>query len=424
MDGLLSGPSFCVKPWVHVHVATDGDVQACCVSPVSFGNLQKRSLQQIWHGEEARRFRAAHLLGKPVAGCERCYQAESVGAFSMRKNANDYFGPRASEAIRTTTAAGVSPEARPVDYDIRFSNVCNLKCRTCHHGSSSRWYEDQIALGWKPGGQKAILRAFDGAEDFWNSFGGFVDDIEKVYFAGGEPLLQPEHYDLLRALDERKRHDTFIAYNTNLSVLDYRGTDVTTLWRRFQRLHVSASLDASGARGELMRHGQSWARVLANRERIRRECPNVIFRTACTVGALNAWHLPDFHRELIDTGFIDPEQFDINLAHGLLDAQVLPAHLKQEIRLRNAAHAAWLRSIGEDSTAERFDAFVCHLGKQDRSDSLGKFRFQCDALDRLRSESTAEVFPELASTLRPLGQLQRLSTLLRARAAASPPTQI
>ncbi|HTV24196.1 MAG TPA: twitch domain-containing radical SAM protein, partial [Polyangiaceae bacterium] len=270
---------------------THGDVRACCVSPVRYGNVRQAPLEDVWHGDAIQRFRAAHLSGAPVAGCERCYEAEKVGAFSMRKNANDYFADRTSW-VEATTPDGRAPLSKPIDYDVRFSNICNFKCRSCYHASSSSWYQDHVAVHGKPNGPKAILRAFDTAAAFWAAFGSFADDVEKVYFAGGEPLLQDEHYAVLHALRERGRRDVFIYYNTNFSVLDYRGTSVTALWRDFDRITVAASLDASGARAELMRHGQDWQRVLHNRERLRRECPGVRFRVACTVSALNLWHLP------------------------------------------------------------------------------------------------------------------------------------
>lgn len=402
--GLLAGDSFCIKPWVHCHVTTLGEVRACCVSPVQYGSFKQATLDEIWQGREIGRFRAAHLSGKEVAGCERCYEAEKVGAFSMRKNANEYFGERALSWVEATTREGAAPLARPVDYDIRFSNICNFKCRSCYHASSSSWYKDHIAIHGAPNGPKAIIRAFDTSSEFWNAFGGFVDEIEKIYFAGGEPLLQDEHYEVLRALHERRRHDVFIFYNTNFSSLDYRGTTVTELWRDFNHLTVAASLDSSGARAELMRHGQSWQRVLHNRERLRRECPRVDFRVACTVSALNVWHLPEFHRELIETGFIEPDQLDINIAHypPKNSAQVLPLELKREVDARIAVHAEWLCARGESGAAQRFAAVREFLWARDGSAHLGQFRDYCRRLDGLRGENTAAVFPELSSVLRPV----------------------
>jgi hypothetical protein len=132
----------------------------------------------------------------------------------------------------------------------------------------------------------------------------------------------------------------------------------------------------------------------------------VDFRVACTVSALNVWHLPEFHRELIESGFIAPDQFDINIAHYPLknSAQVLPLELKREVDARIVAHIEWLRARGESSTADRFTAVREFLSARDASAHLGQFRDYCRTLDGLRGENTAAVFPELASVLNAVEQ--------------------
>lgn len=396
---LLAGSSFCVKPWVHCHVTTAGEVRACCMSRVRFGNLKQTPLAEIWTGEAIRRFRMAHLSGARVEGCERCYAPEDAGAFSMRQDANQQFARRASEWVSTTDDAGYSPHSRPIDYDIRFSNICNFRCRTCNHSLSSNWYTDHVALHGPPRHGKAIVRAFDAPEDFWAAFADFIDDIEKIYFAGGEPLLQDEHYQVIRALHDRQKFDVLIHYNTNLSTLGHRGVDVPKLWRDFRQLHVAASLDGSWQRGELLRAGQSWQTVLDNRERLRSECPQVKFRVACAVSALNAWHVPDFHRELIETGFIAADEFEINMVQEPLhlSAQILPGGMKQEIQARIAEHMSWLRARGEQDAANGFDVISRFMCAEDASVRIDAFRAYCRKLDELRAENTAQIFPELSA---------------------------
>ena len=399
---LVSGSSFCVKPWVHCHVTTTGDVGACAISPVQFGNLRRQTLIQIWHGEPIQRFRAAHLSGEKVQGCEHCYVLEAVGAASLRQAANARFAEHAKDWIEETSESGDAPLARPIDYDIRFSNICNFKCRSCHHAASSSWFVDQVALNGRTAGPKAIIRAFDSSAEFWSAFGGFIDDVDQIYFAGGEPLLQDEHYQILEALRARGRVDVRISYNTNFSVLRHRGVDVTELWRNFTNVHVEASLDASGARAELLRHGQEWRTVLENRERLRQQCPHARFSVSCTVGALNVWHVPDFHRELVDTGFIAADEFDLNPLQEppFMSAQVLPTPLKREVEVKIVAHLEWLRKRGEAGMAARFEALLQYLWAEDKSSLCATLRDVALKLDGLRGEDTRRVLPELASVLR------------------------
>lgn len=397
-------------PWVHCHVTTSGDVRACCVSPVRFGSLRQNTLAEIWHGTEITKFRAEHLSGKSVSGCERCYVTEQAGQHSMRQNANEFLGSRAAEWVNTTDKLGNASSSRPIDYDIRFSNVCNLKCRSCGHESSSSWFSDAKAIYGFTIAPQPTIRAFDTPQEFWRAFDGFVNDVEKIAFAGGEPLYSDEHYEVLRALHERRKFDVLLYYNTNFSVLEYHGIDVTKYWRDFRRIFVAASLDGSGARGEVLRSGLSWSKVLANRERLRRECPNVNFRVTCTVSALNVWHITEFHRELIESEFIAAEDIELNILQipEHLSSQILPSNLKKEIEVKLQQHAAWLRNLAETEAtrkeklygvAAQFEAVVHYMNAQDASNRIPLLWLFTQALDGLRHEDSALVFPELKSLI-------------------------
>jgi hypothetical protein len=53
--------------------------------------------------------------------------------------------------------------------------------------------------------------------------------------------------------------------------------DVFELWNKFDSVSVGASLDAEGARGELMSKGTVWEETVANRKRMMEVCPQVDF---------------------------------------------------------------------------------------------------------------------------------------------------
>ncbi len=395
----MDQPHFCIKPWMHCHVDTGGNLRPCCVASEAYGNLKEASLERIWHGPRARAFRAAHLAGERVAACNRCYEAEAVGAFSLRVDANRRFGARAKAWVRGTTRDGHTPHARPLEYDIRFSNLCNFKCRSCYHGASSRWFKDHQAVHGKANGPTALLKVFERPDALWAAFGDFVSDVESIYFAGGEPMLQAEHYALLRELRKRDRFGVKLYYNTNLSTLEFEGQSVTRLWQGFEEVTVAASLDAWGERGEVIRHGQSWARTLEIRRRLREEAPQVRFRVACTVTALNVWHLPDFHRRLVESDFAEVDDVDLNIAHypHKLTAQVLPLAVKREAESRLIAHLGWLRRRGARTAVEGVESLLDFLWERDQSQLAGELREYCASLDALRGEDSASTFPELSS---------------------------
>jgi hypothetical protein len=124
----------------------------------------------------------------------------------------------------------------------------------------------------------------------------------------------------------------------------------------------------------------------------------VKFWVACAVSALNVWHVPDFHRELIELGFIDPADFEINIVYepAHMSAQVLPATMKGEVCARIVEHVRWLEARGHADVARSFETISRYLLERDASENLPRLREFCQELDRRRGESTLEALPELS----------------------------
>jgi MoaA/NifB/PqqE/SkfB family radical SAM enzyme len=234
--------------------------------------------------------------------------------------------------------------------------------------------------------------------------------LEEVYFAGGEPLMMEEHYRLLDLLLERGRADVALSYNTNLSVLAYKGRDVRDLWDKFSKVRVSASIDAVGARGELMRKEQNWQETIENARQVRSKCPHVDFRIETTVSIFNVLHLPALFHELVA---LDIAPLGSLRTHVLQDPpfyaiRILPPAWKARVRAALAELEQWFAAQaaampdGEAALARhrtQLHDVVSYMDSEDGSDLLQTFRRSTSRLDALRSEKTREVFPELAPLL-------------------------
>ena len=51
----------------------------------------------------------------------------------------------------------------------------------------------------------------------WEQLVEHIDHVEQIYFAGGEPLMMEEHYNILDELERRGRFDVRLIYNTNFT---------------------------------------------------------------------------------------------------------------------------------------------------------------------------------------------------------------
>jgi organic radical activating enzyme len=394
---LTESKTFCIYPWIHLHAYPTGEAYPCCHAEMGVGqvgNCRTNTLEQIWTDVPMQRLRADMLSETPNAACTRCYEQEESGFFSGRKSANKHHGHHIKKL-----------ETNPFEmtyWDIRFSNLCNLKCRSCGHIFSSQWYQDQAKLAggnWKE--KNTVLNYAGRTEtDMWSQLEPHLEYVEQIYFAGGEPLLMEEHYRILDELVRRKRFDVRLVYNTNFTHTDLKGQSVFEYWRQFDSVAVGASLDASGARGEYIRKGIDWAVVEKNRREMIEICPAVDFYISPTLSIMNALHLPDFHKEWVAKGLIRAQDLNVNIlqdpVHYRID--IAPAEYKGILLARYREHIEWLR--GQDPLQRAtvgFESAITYMTATDNTHLLDTFWRKTHELDSIRNEHMLDIIPELAA---------------------------
>jgi radical SAM protein with 4Fe4S-binding SPASM domain len=348
---LTQSKTFCMLPWVHMHAFPDGRAYPCCLSdywhPV--GDLRQNTMLEIWNQDAYKAMRQNMLEDKLCKECTKCYEQEANGFFSMRYDANRNYGHHIAE-VDQTLPDGTHPKFQIRYWDVRFSNLCNFSCRSCGPIFSSNWYNDHVKLyNRKPdvlGRNMARVEYTAGDEDaMLEQMLPHIPYLEQVYFAGGEPLIMKEHYFLLEKLIEYGKTDIRIQYNTNFSELRFKDKHVFDYWKHFKNVSVGASLDASGARGELMRKGTNWKQTIANREKMMAEVPHVDFYVSSTVSAMNVLHVLDFHKEWTDLGLIEAKDWNINMCQSpeWYRSNIFPVWFKNKrIKPAYEDHILWL----------------------------------------------------------------------------------
>ena len=404
VDLLMESKTFCMLPWMHMHAFPDGRAYPCCLSdywhPV--GDLRKNTMEEVWNQDAYKTMRTNMLAGKECKECTKCYEQEQHGAFSMRNDSNRNYGHHIAEAEQTN-ADGSVDDFKIRYWDVRFSNLCNFSCRSCGPIFSSNWYNDHVKLyGKKPdvlGRDMARVEYTAGNEEsMLEQMEQHIPYLEQVYFAGGEPLIMKEHYYLLEKLIEHGKTDVRIQYNTNFSEMRYKDKHVYDYWKHFKNVSVGASLDASGARAELIRKGADWEQTLENRQRMLSEVPHVDFYVSSTVSAMNALHVLDFHKEWTELGLIEAKDWNINICQSpdwyrpdifsqqFKDDVITPAYEK---------HIAWLDP--QDSLRRATNGYTSVLNliqTQDNYSQWPEFENQIAKLDTIRNENFWDTFPE------------------------------
>lgn len=403
---LMGSKTFCMLPWMHMHAFPDGRAYPCCLSeywhPV--GDLRKNTMAEVWNQGPYKQMRKNMLEGKECKECTKCYEQEANGFFSMRNDSNRNYGHHIKETEQTTED-GEHDEFKIRYWDVRFSNLCNMSCRSCGPIFSSQWYNDHVKLyNKKPdvlGRDMLRIEHTTGNEDdMINQMLPHLPHLEQVYFAGGEPLIMKEHYFMLEKLIELGKTDVRVQYNTNFSEMRYKDKHVFEYWKNFKNVSVGASLDASGARAELMRKGTEWTQTVENRRRMLVEVPHVDFYVSATVSIMNILHVLDFHKEWVELGLIKPQDFNINVLQGpeWYRIDVLPTWFKEEVVYpAYEEHIAWLQPQDKLQRATNgYKSLMNMMKASDNSHDMDKFKKEIYTLDKLRGEKFWDTFPELA----------------------------
>jgi len=398
---LRDSKTFCIYPWIHLHAYPTGETYPCCHADMQLpvGNARVNTLKDMWNSEGMKQIRHNMIEGVKCGECVGCYEQEASGFFSGRKSANKHHGHHI-DLVEETHADGHLDKFSMSYWDIRFSNLCNLSCRSCGHIFSSSWYKDQVKLAGPDWGanNSALQIAGRGKTDMVDQLMQHIDSVEQIYFAGGEPLMMEEHYKILDELEKREMFHVRLIYNTNFTQIKLKDREVFDYWKKFDSVSVGASLDAMGQRAEYIRKGTDWAVVEANRRKMIEVCPNVDFYISATLSIMNALHIADFHRAWVAKGLINPQDFNINILQDPMHYRIdiAQAKYKDKIRTKFREHLLWLKGKDDLNRASTgFESAIQFMDATDNTDQITWFWTHIRQLDLLRNEDWHDFIPEL-----------------------------
>jgi MoaA/NifB/PqqE/SkfB family radical SAM enzyme len=395
---------FCISPWIQLHAQTNGYVGPCCMASMNETNYlsdlnENPNLIDAWNSEKMRQLRLNMLKGEKSSICQNCYKYEELGNESERIKYNKDYIHYIDRVFKTDKTGSVGEE-KVLLLDMRFSNKCNYKCRICDSSYSSLWYEDEQKLGKNPQlpSQKKMTISSD-KEKFNDSYKEILSDVIKIHFAGGEPLIMEEHYQVLEDLIKINHSDVVLSYNTNFSTLKYKNVEVIEQWKFFKTVDVWASLDGMFERGDYMRKGQRWNKIEENILRFQKELPQGLLGINITVSLLNILHLPEFIKYLIEKLNIQPIRINLYLLFGPSYYSViqLPNEIKEkaEAELVQFKNGYLSKIVNGNHLSAHIDTVLNYMNSEE-GQQLEEFKYWTQKIDILRDEDFGKVFPELS----------------------------
>lgn len=392
---------FCMAPWVHIHSGTRGDMRPCCIANCEkpIGVVGKDKYTDAFNSPEMKQLRVDMLNEQPNEICRRCNIFEDNGTRHGYKSMFNRSWAHRFDAVTDTNLDGSLDEVSLPYVDFRFSNKCNLKCVTCGTHASNAWYKDHNAMT----GDNLIAMIKPDAEitEIYDELDELIPDLEQINFAGGEPLIMDEHYHILKRLISENKTDVTLHYNTNFMKTRYRGHDICELWKHFKKVYVGISLDGYGERGEYIRKGLNFDTLIGNITTLKKQVPHVKFHITTTLSVLNALHITDFHKYLIDRGIIKAFEFQIIMLTDPYhyNIMILSDEHKATFVAQINEHVAYLKTLEQTESAPRvidsFEQTVNYVNGILDSKHRTLFKETIDKLDKLRNQCFKQTFPEI-----------------------------
>ncbi len=396
--------TFCVLPWMHLHIWPDSQIFPCCAADNSLpiANYAGETAKEVFNFDRMKTLRKKMLAGEKCGECNRCYNQERNDPNnSQRIDSNKRYAQHIPVLLADTEADGTLQNPRMRFVDFRFSNLCNFKCRTCGPDLSSNWFEDHNKLMQRNGfpGRKEKIKEI---EDLENLLSSNLEDISYIYFAGGEPLLMRQHLQLLEDIIEKADpKKVSLMYNSNLSVLKKGNADFVEIWKKFKSVELWVSADAAENVGEYIRKGFNWKRFVANLRRVRTEAPEIRVMVSATLSIFNALHLPDMHRIFVEEGLIETNYFRINMLFDPLPLRVdrMPRALRKAVVQLYIDHAlTFFNDHHANPARDNFlsSARFINAGESTREQEVETRKFIAE-MDDIRGEDVRTIIPNFDS---------------------------
>lgn len=413
--------SFCVVPWIQLSTKPNGNIRICCLmtqsqdfdrgvlrrSDGSIYNAREPDFLDSFNTQKAKDLRLDLLAGKKNPMCKACWRKESVGMTSKRQVSNRDFEVHFSEEeARKITAHDGTVKNNPLLYlDLRFGNLCNMKCIMCHPSSSTLWYNDFVELygekEFTDTGEKVALESVGGNyqpkdrkyfswyenESFWEILEERMSQVKQIYLVGGEPLLIKEHERFLeRCLQSGIAAEITLEYDTNLSHLNQR---ILPLWSQFKKVKLRVSIESTGEQNDYIRFPSVWSEIASNISKVRQLNSKIDLNFSITWQSLNIFAVTQVWDHYPETGVV---RILNSPAH--LDIKVLPKEIKAKALEHLEKYDAKSEIVERQLVSMK--EYLHNNMDFENFELLNSFRVYTKNCDRIRGTDVGQVFPELS----------------------------
>ena len=376
--------TFCPAPFVHFYHKGGPHGKVCCIAKSKL--IHQKTAKGTWSSQRYKNIRQDMLDNKPVFDCEPCYNEEKLGGKSDRMY---YLNKFIDNDYNIETGNELS---KPIDLDLRLSNLCNLGCRMCIPSYSSIIEKTKQSIpelanvaGWD---ESSVANKMLTDEDIkW-----LINDnpnLRRVKFLGGEPTIMNEVYKILDLIIENKLQP-LIGITTNCTNVNKRFIEYL---KYFKNTTINMSIDGVGDTLEYIRHPVKFKTVDKNVDII---CEHGTYvNVNFVIQALNIHNLSDF----IDWITTKEKVQNINSVIVYSPKGVSPYYLPLEYRKPLLEKALNNKNIDNPIFKKTFIKQIEHLYKSNEEYFINEFVNLNLLYDQHRKQHLYKIMPDLKEIL-------------------------
>lgn len=275
--------TFCNTPWYEAHIYWDGSLGICCQESRKLYkttetqyNIKKMSLMEWFNSPPAREFRLSMFSPAGTDVCSRCYSEQFLCGTSRRHRSNQKSviftkqafdsslkqSPGYPQFVYSKENNGFT-NTMPIDLHIDLGNHCNLACKMCWPGASTKIASQYVKWGLVENKQY-LGTDWTSDSEVWKRFLNelaCIDKLKNIHLMGGETLLSPRFEQLVDFMIEHKRFDVSFSFVTNGTV--YRPELINKL-KKFARVGIEISIETVTLHNNYVRQGSDVNEVIEN----------------------------------------------------------------------------------------------------------------------------------------------------------------
>lgn len=425
--------TYCTLPWSSIEIMPTGDYKVC----MFFGNKSNKelsdhndmalclddngntmnvlthSIEDVINSKYHKEVRLAHSKNERHIACKTCWDREDANArYGLPYNSvrfyktfiqfQDVDGSISIDDAPNIMKEDGSIDNTPVSLDLRFTNVCNMKCVMCSPTYSNMWYEDwtivtndnTFTLGNKTytirndnGTYKSDIVPWHDSEKWFNEFDKIKHRIRHIYITGGESFLIKGHDVILdKLIDSDYAKNVVLEYDTNLSIINDK---ILNKLSKFKKIILRVSCDDTFEQYDLIRFPGNFNTLVKNLEIVKEKGMEVYEITMC----LGIHSL--FSPLRLYNYFGDDQRYVIRFLSGPHPQDI--AYLPDEVKLKV------IQMYANSNYTRRWKEYIIaylqnNINVHTYEECLGytkKFINYMNKLDEIRGTNWKKVFPEV-----------------------------